>query len=229
MYIIFTVGQYITKKGVIRLNLDFNKNKIISLLKAVDRDGIDELIKYLEERTDFFIAPASTRFHGNYKGGLAEHSINVMNILKEKNERYSLNLSDESIVIIGLLHDICKVNFYKNSMKLRRNYEGKWEAYKTYVIDDGVPLGHGEKSCIIIQQFINLTLEECMAIRYHMGAYLPKDEYKNLENAKNRFPLITAVYTADVEASSYLEKTVADVEIVDISIYNEMKRKGEII
>ena len=211
------------------MNLDFNKNKIISLLKVVDRDGIDELIKYLEERTDFFIAPASTRFHGNYKGGLAEHSINVMNILKEKNERYSLNLSDESIVIIGLLHDICKVNFYKNSMKLRRNDEGKWEAYKTYVIDDEVPLGHGEKSCIIIQQFINLTLEECMAIRYHMGAYLPKDEYKNLENAKNRFPLITAVYTADVEASSYLEKTVVDVEIVDMSIYNEMKRKGEII
>lgn len=162
-------------------------------------------------------------------GGLCEHSLNVMNLLKEKNERYSLNLSAESIIIIGLLHDICKVNFYKNSMKLRKNNENKWEAYKTYVIEDEVPLGHGEKSCIIIQQFIKLTLEECMAIRYHMGPYIPKDEYQNLENAKNRFPIITAVHTSDLEASSYLEDTVVDVEVVDISIYNEMKRRGEII
>lgn len=211
------------------MDIEANKNKIIELLLQVEREGIKELIYYLEHRTDYFIAPASTRFHGNYKGGLAEHSLNVMNLLKEKNERYHLNISDESIIITGLLHDICKVNFYKNSMKLRKNDEGKWEAYKTYAIDDEVPLGHGEKSCIIVQQFIKLTLEECMAIRYHMGAYLPKEEYKNLENAKNRFPLITAMYTSDLEASAYLEDTVVDVEVVDISIYNEMKRRGEII
>lgn len=210
------------------MDIDNNKRKIIELLSTVEREGMEELIDYLENRTDYFIAPSSTRFHGNYKFGLAEHSLNVMNLLKEKNERYSLNISDESIIIIGLLHDICKVNFYKNSMKLRKNDEGKWEAYNTYVIDDEVPIGHGEKSCIIIQQFIKLTLEECMAIRYHMGGFLPKEEYKNLENAKSRFPLITAMYTSDLEASAYLEDTV-EPEVVDISIYNEMKRRGEII
>lgn len=210
------------------MNINNNKRKIIELLSTVEREGMKYLIDYLVKRTDYFRAPASTKFHGNYEGGLAEHSLNVMELLKEKNERYSLNLSDESIIIIGLLHDVCKINFYKNSMKLRKNNVDEWEAYKTYVIEDEVPLGHGEKSCIIIQQFIKLTIEECMAIRYHMGSYVSKDEYKNLENAKNRFPLITAMFTADLEASAYLENVV-EPEVLDISIYNEMKRRGEII
>ena len=90
------------------------KEEFLELLKEVKREGIEELIKFLET-SDFFKAPASTRYHGNYEGGLVEHSLKVYEILKHKVQNciMPINISEESIKIIALLHDICKTNFYK--------------------------------------------------------------------------------------------------------------------
>lgn len=116
-------------------------------LSSIKRDGIGELVKYLEEKTDYFTAPASTKFHSNFEGGLAEHSHNVVELFKEKNERFLLGLSDETIYIVGYLHDLCKCNIYSKGMRLTKDpLTNKWIAFETYVTEDLVPLGHGEKS-----------------------------------------------------------------------------------
>ena len=118
------------------------KDKIIKLLSSTERKSIDKVIKYLEG-SDFFEAPASTRYHGNYKGGLAEHSLNVYEIFKKKNEIYDFGLSDDTVKITALLHDICKTNFYTVSSRNMKK-DGKWIKVPYYAVDDQVPFGHGE-------------------------------------------------------------------------------------
>lgn len=160
------------------------QDKIIGRLSSIKRDGIDELIKYLLERTDYFIAPASTKFHSNFDGGLAFHSDNVVELMLQKNKQYSLGLSNDTIYLAGYLHDLCKCNLYEKTMRLKKDeMTGKWIGYASYEINETVPLGHGEKSVILLQQFVKLTLEECLMIRWHMGAYVPKDEYRDYNKA----------------------------------------------
>ena len=137
----------------------------------IKRDGSEELLKWLQE-SDFFTAPASTRFHGSYEGGLLEHSLNVYNSLVRLvtlagvSDQYSA----ETIAIVSLLHDICKVNFYKTGTRnVKEN--GMWTQKKVYEIDEKFPCGHGEKSVIILQNFMHLMPEEIMAIRAHMGGF----------------------------------------------------------
>lgn len=158
----------------------------------------------------FFAAPASTRYHGAYEGGLCEHSINVYECLKDYCERervkelYGLDFSDESIAIVALLHDICKVNLYRISYRNAKNDDGVWEKVPYFDFYDQLPYGHGEKSVYIITGFMRLTREEAFAIRWHMG--FSGEENKNtIGKALEMFPLALAVHIADMEATFLME------------------------
>ncbi|WP_373899302.1 HD domain-containing protein [Haloimpatiens sp. FM7315] len=185
------------------------KERILNLLGSIDRKGIDKVIKYLEE-SDFFIAPASTRFHGNYEGGLGEHSLNVYELFKEKNERYDFGLSEDTVKIVSLLHDICKVNFYtvydKNVNIAGAGEKPKWIKQPAYGVKDDLPIGHGEKSVIRLLQFMSLTKDEILMIRWHMGGYEPKENLNNISAAWNMCKAATALHTADLESSYILEE-----------------------
>lgn len=181
------------------------KGEIINLLNSTERKGIDKVIKYLEE-SDFFVAPASTKYHGNYDGGLAEHSLNVRDLLKEKNERYNLGLGEDTINITGLLHDFCKINFYNKQTCWRKNDNNRWESYEGYKVQDDFPIGHGEKTVIMLQCFIRLTREEIIMMRWHMGNTEPKELLMTIGNAYSIVPAAVALHTADMEASYLLEE-----------------------
>ena len=137
------------------------KEEFLELLKSINREGIDDLIKFIES-TDFFKAPASTRFHGNYEGGLVEHSIKVYEILKHKVETNMepLNVNPETLILVPLLHDLCKANFYKIDYRNAKNALGVWEKVPYYTVDDTIPYGHGEKSVMMITEYMKLTPEE---------------------------------------------------------------------
>ncbi len=181
--------------------------------KHITRDGAEDLLNYMcSAASDFFTAPASTRFHGNYEGGLCEHSINVYNNLKEYlNRPYTKKLfgkeySEESIAIVSLLHDLCKMNCYKTSYRNAKNEAGQWVKVPYYEFDDNLPYGHGEKSVYIISSFMKLSREEAFAIRYHMG-FSTTDDARNVGKAFEMYPLAFALSVADMEASYYLEET----------------------
>lgn len=184
------------------------KEEFITLLKTVQRDGIDNLINYLE-KTDFYKAPASTRYHGNYEGGLLEHSLNVYKLLKEKlsHKPYLdvIQVSDDTIILITLLHDICKTNFYIVDFRNKKNEDGVWVKEPYYTINDTIPYGHGEKSVMMISKFVELTMEEMYAIRWHMGFTEPKELYNTISNVYEKFPLCLALHEADLEATYLLE------------------------
>lgn len=153
------------------------KDFYIQLLKSVRRPGVDALIDYLE-KSDFFEAPASTIYHGSYTGGLVEHSLNVYTMLQwcvanlQDSDFELPKISEESVIIVALLHDLCKVNCYRESTRNVKNEQtGKWEKVPCYKREPLLPMGHGGKSVFIIQQFIKLTPEEAQAIYWHMGAY----------------------------------------------------------
>ena len=188
-----------------------NREKFIEIYNAcIQREGADKLLDYLCEKTDFFSAPASTRFHGAYEGGLLEHSLNVYECLCDqvKNSRfckkYGFEFSEESLAIAALLHDICKTNFYKTEMRnVKKN--GVWESVPYYTIEDNLPYGHGEKSVYIISGFMKLTRDEAFAIRYHMG-FSGGDDERNVGKAFEMFPLAVALSFADMEATFFMEK-----------------------
>lgn len=152
-----------------------NKEKFIEICNtSIQREGFSTFMDWLTNKSDFFEAPASTRFHGSYEGGLCEHSLNVYDCLTKMLSLYpEVSISNESIAICALLHDICKVNFYKPTTRNVLNKEtGKWEKVPTYEIDEKFPCGdHADKSIIIIQQYFKLLPEEILAIRGHMGGF----------------------------------------------------------
>ncbi len=177
----------------------------------IHREGSAELLDYLEHKSDFFTAPASTRFHGAYLGGLCEHSLNVYHCLADLLERprmrevYGMSYSAESIAIVSLLHDLCKVNCYRAGTRNVKNEEtGRWEAVPTFFFEEKLPYGHGEKSVYIISGYMRLTREEAMAIRWHMGFSGPEDN-RQIGQALEQFPLAFATMVADMEASYFLE------------------------
>ena len=177
----------------------------------IKRDGADKLLEYLlSSKSDFFTAPASTRFHGSYEGGLLEHSLNVYHCLKDYAARdrvknvYGLNASEETLALTALLHDICKVNFYSVDYRNSKNAQGVWEKVPYYTIDDKLPYGHGEKSVYIISGYMRLTREEAFAIRYHMG-FSGNDDVNSVGKSFEMFPLAFALSVADMEATYYLE------------------------
>ena len=192
----------------------FRSEKFLEIYREnITRPGAEEFLKWLES-TDFFTAPASTRFHLSRPGGLVEHSIHVYErLLKlcdtENGEKFlSAKLpDDETIAICGLLHDICKANFYGVEMRNRKNEQGQWEKYPFYVVNDQLPYGHGEKSVYIISSFMKLSREEAMAIRWHMG--FSDNEFKaggySVGNAFEMFPLAVLTHIADLQAT-YLDE-----------------------
>lgn len=182
-----------------------------SLLLSTHREGIDKLIAYLKLKTDFFSAPASTRFHSSCPGGLLQHSMNVYKMLEAKSqtETWKSTLSrEDTIIIVSLLHDICKANFYAVEMRNSKNEDGVWEKYPFYIIDDKNPYGHGEKSVMMIMEFMKLTAEEKYAIRWHMGFSEPKENYNALGKAMEYYPIVVALHEADLEATYLLESGV---------------------
>ena len=180
------------------------EQEIINLLNKTNRPGMDKLISFLQ-KSDFFKAPASTRFHGTFEGGLAQHSMKVYEILKEKVKTsvIPLDIKEESILIIGLLHDICKVNFYKVDYRNAKNSLGVWEKVPYYAVEDTIPYGHGEKSVMMISEYIKLTNEEKYAIRWHMGYTEPKELYGTIGEAYKKYPIALLAHEADLEATYF--------------------------
>lgn len=176
----------------------------IELLRSTKREGIEDVINFLE-KSDFFKAPASTRFHGDYEGGLAEHSMSVYNILKEKvkNSVIPIDTPEESLIIMALLHDICKANFYKVDYRNAKNELGVWEKVPYYTVEDTIPYGHGEKSVMMLTEYIKLTNEEKYAIRWHMGFSEPKENYSTLGLAFKKYPIALLLNEADLESTYF--------------------------
>lgn len=170
------------------------KNEFMRIFtENVKRDGADKLLAYLET-TDFFTAPASTKYHLACDSGLVQHSINV----------YSrFNCDDaESRAICALLHDVCKANYYTVSTRNVKNEQtGQWEKVPFYSVDDQLPYGHGEKSVYIISGFMKLTRDEAMAIRWHMGAYEGEKAWNNVSAAFEKYPLAFNLHIADMQAT----------------------------
>ncbi len=192
-----------------------SRDKFIELFKSkINREGADRLLEFIcSPSSDFFTAPASARYHSAYAGGLCEHSINVYECLfaylerPVAKEKYGLNYTDETIAIVSLLHDLCKMNVYKPGFRNVKNEMGKWEQVPTFEFDDKLPYGHGEKSVYMITPFMKLTREEAFAIRYHMGfsGAGNQQEINNVGKAFEMFPLAFALSTADSEATYFIE------------------------
>ncbi len=182
------------------------KEEFINLLRSTNREGIEEVIQFLE-RTDFYKAPASTRFHGSYEGGLLEHSMKVYEILKHKvkNCFVDMNVGDDTLIIIALLHDVCKVNFYKVDYRNAKNERGEWEKVPYYTVDDTIPYGHGEKSVMMLTEYMKLTVEEKYCIRWHMGFTEPKESYNTLGQAFKKYPLALLLHEADLESTYFFD------------------------
>ena len=192
-----------------------DRERFVEIFRStIKREGADKLLEWLcSPYCDFFSAPASTRFHGSVRGGLCAHSLNVYDCLCDymKNTEIGRNLRDregnpysqESLAIAALLHDLCKVNFYKETTRnVKKN--GVWETVPYYSIEDNLPYGHGEKSVYIASGYMRLTREEAFAIRYHMG-FSGEENINTVGAAFAKFPLAVALFTADMEASYFVE------------------------
>ncbi|ASN71590.1 hypothetical protein 10S8_34 [uncultured Caudovirales phage] len=186
--------------------------KFEKLLLETKRPGIESLLEFIR-KSDFYSAPASTRFHGAHEGGLLEHSLNVFDCLAEKKasdnaiwHKALVNVQSESIIISSLLHDLCKTYFYITEMRNKKNEQGQWEQVPFYSVNDLIPYGHGEKSVMMIEEYIKLLPAERYAIRWHMGSYEPKELWNTLGTAMEKYPLVLALHEADMEATYLLEK-----------------------
>lgn len=192
--------------------METEKQRFIALYQQhIKREGGVALLDFLEKQSDFFKAPASTRYHLARPGGLLTHSLNVYDCLvdylarKRAQEVYGLAVSDETTAVVSLLHDVCKINCYLPGFRNVKDEQGVWQKVPSYDYNDTLPYGHGEKSVYIISGFMRLSREESFAIRYHMGFAGDEDKRRVGESFK-RFPLAFALSTADMEATYFMEK-----------------------
>lgn len=177
-----------------------SKEQFLATFELIKRPGKEKLLEYIE-KTDFFVAPASTRFHGAYPLGLVEHTLNVFKRM-QKHKQYSL----ETLAIVSLFHDVCKADFYTVDFKNVKQPNGTWTKEPYYTVNDKLPIGnHGDKSVFIVSRFIQLSAEEIAAIRYHMGAFQEGD-IKNIGNVFEKYPLAMYLHIADMEATYLDEK-----------------------
>ncbi len=205
-----------------------------SLMSRVNRPGTEDLMAYIRA-SDFYTAPASTKYHSNFMGGLLHHSLQVFKCLDKKTSGGEYNIwrelldndkvSNDSIIIAGLLHDICKTHYYTTELKNQKSYDPEkvaaadrrqikhdsngdfiWETVPAYTVDDKIPYGHGEKSVMMIENYITLTPAERYAIRWHMGFTEPKELYNTLTAAIEKYPLVLALSEADLEATFIVEE-----------------------
>lgn len=187
------------------------KAKFITICREkIKRDGLDSLLNWLENESDFFVAPASTRFHGNHEYGLLEHSLNVYDALNELVKQFPhLNISEETIAIAALFHDLCKANYYVVSTKnVKDETTGVWRKEPFYKADDQYPVGHGEKSVIILMKHMQLTDDEIYAIRWHMGGFDSAVKGGDFGSSKayEICPFAVLLHLADMIASYLMEE-----------------------
>lgn len=198
------------------------KADFLTIYKDIRRPGADKLLAWLKS-TDFFTAPAGAKHHGAHAGGLAVHSLNVWNRLREITLRDTIDgkaildltpETNETVAILALLHDVCKVGVYHTETKRRRNPDtGTWEDYQAYTFRDPLPLGHGEKSLYLITKYMALTEEEALAIRWHMGAFddAVKGGSRALDAAMDVSPWVWRLHEADMCAAHIDERKAAGV------------------
>lgn len=181
-------------------------------LDKIKRNGAAELLAWLNS-TDFFTAPASTKFHCACLGGLVQHSVNVYHVMMEKHFDPETD-SEESFAICALLHDVCKAQFYKKGTRNVKNEEtGAWEKRPYYSIEDSYPYGHGEKSVFLIERFLRLKTSEAIAIRWHMGGF--DDSARGgsfaISQAYEKYPIAVKLHLSDLESTYLREKGTSAV------------------
>ena len=210
----------ITKEQIVGVNRMSKQDKINifeSLLMSTGRTGIDKVIEYLR-KTDFYDARASAKYHSNYETGLLDHSLMVYSIAEAFFEKMKLidpelaiTIPEESIIISALLHDVCKVCFYKKTVKWKKDEHNDWIQYDGYEIEDSFPIGHGEKSVIMLLK-IGLDLNPCemLSIRYHMGFFGESNvEFKNaMKSSIKMCPLVVLLQQADCSATMLFENEI---------------------
>lgn len=207
-----------------KVDIKANKEEFLELLRSTKRDGIEDVITDLEE-LGFFTAPASAGHHLNVEGGLVLHSINTCKAalaiwegLKPLEPSLATEVKRESIIIASLLHDVCKSDTYKRSVKKRKNALGQWEDCEGYKVSyKDFPMGHGEKSVILLLcSGLDLSDDEMLAIRWHMGAWgINMNSYEDercYDTARALYPLVSIIQTADGLAAAILERTAEDIE-----------------
>ena len=177
-----------------------SKERFLDIVhKNIKREGIDKLLNFLE-KTDFYTAPASTRFHDAYEGGLLEHSLRVYDRLKELASYYLITdfTTEETLAIVALFHDLCKVDCYTIEKKWRKNENNEWEQYDTYKFDEKRHYGgHGSKSVFIVNVYMRLSFEEATAINCHMGFDGSNNDY-SVGDAFRTYPLAYLLHVADM-------------------------------
>ena len=209
-----------SEKKVRTPELEEKVKEFEGLFQQVKREGADKLLAFIQ-KSDFYTAPASTRYHSCHEGGLLEHSLNVYQCLIAKINNpvwkpYLENLSEETLIISALCHDLCKTYFYVPEYRNKKVYNengkkedagGKfdWQTVQGYSIDDKIPYGHGEKSVMMIEEYLKLKPVERYAIRFHMGWSEPKELYNALGSAMEKYPLVIALHEADQEATYLFE------------------------
>lgn len=184
--------------------MDIKQEYLRIVSENIERQGIKQLCDWLNI-TDFFTAPSSTQYHGAYEGGLAVHSLNVYVQLKKLCEFYGCNASNESIAIVALFHDLCKIGCYKVEMRWRKDANNQWEQYATWKFDEDFAYGgHGSKSVFLVQSFMRLTPEEASAINCHMGSW-DVSPYSKPGNVFEKNLLAWLLHVAD-EAATFIDE-----------------------
>ncbi len=199
-------------------NIEKHRQRFCEILRATKRENIEYVIEDLDS-WGFFEAPASARNHYNFPGGLAEHSLNVYDMAMAMRTAIiglrpdaEASLKPDAIAIAALLHDVCKANIYRRTVRKQRNEIGVWEDIEGYEVDySELPVGHGEKSVImLLRSGLDLEDEEIFAIRWHMGPWdLPTQSIemdKNYRKAQEKSPLVALIHTADTLAAQILER-----------------------
>lgn len=190
----------------------------------IHREGLAQLLHYLDSKTDFFQAPSSTNFHLNEPGGLCLHSLNVFetalrihkSVLEPACQARTLQnpkkITEESIAITALFHDLCKCNTFQLTTKWKKGVNHQWNSYDGYELVDEFPFGHGEKSCLIVSHYMQLSREEFLAIRWHMGLFDAGEPgsscRRTFSEACKYTPLVPLIQSADMLTSLCLEPTI---------------------
>ncbi len=207
-----------------KVDITEKKDEFIELLRSTGREGIDDLLDELE-RLGFFAAPASAGHHLNTEGGLLLHSLNtcraalaIWESMKALEPSLESEVKRESIIISALLHDVCKSDIYKRSVKKRKNALGQWEDSEGYKVTyKSFPMGHGEKSLVVILlSGLELYDDEMLAIRWHMGAWGVNqqsfEDVRNFDTAQKLYPLVAIIHAADCMAANVMERTGAEID-----------------
>lgn len=208
------------------LEIAANKEKFVETCRRyIGREGLEPLLQYLEQKTDFYTAPSSASFHLNEDGGLCRHSLNVFETaqslykdivlpaIESGQSPFAQPISEESLAIAALFHDLCKTKIYHKTERWRKNEQGRWESYPGYEIQDEFPFGHGEKTCVIMGWFMRLKQDELLAIRWHMGMFEMTEQGSSTRfayrAAMEKSPLVSLLQTADMLCAGCLEKTTS--------------------